>query len=69
MKLTMVGVGYVGIVSGTGFASLGNDVICLDTDETKIEMLKNGRMTIYEPGLEEIFKTNVIAGRLTFTTD
>jgi len=69
MKLTMVGVGYVGIVSGTGFASLGNDVICLDTDETKIEMLKNGRMTIYEPGLEEIFKTNLKAGRLIFTTD
>jgi UDPglucose 6-dehydrogenase len=69
MKLTMVGVGYVGIVSGTGFASLGNDVICLDTDEKKIDMLKNGRMTIYEPGLEELFKTNLKAGRLAFTTD
>ncbi len=69
MKLAMVGVGYVGIVTGSGFANLGNDVICLDSDETKINALKNGRMTIYEPGLEEIFKTNLKAGRIVLTTD
>ena len=69
MKLTMVGVGYVGIVSGSGFANLGNDVVCLDVDESKIDTLRNGKMTIYEPGLEEIFKANVKAKRLTFTTD
>jgi UDPglucose 6-dehydrogenase len=69
MKLTMVGVGYVGMVTGSGFANLGNDVICFDTDKIKIDTLKNGQMTIYEPGLEEIFKTNLKAGRLIFTTD
>ncbi len=69
MKLTMVGVGYVGIVSGSGFANLGNDVVCLDVDDSKIGMLQDGRMTIYEPGLEEIFRANVKAKRLTFTTD
>ncbi len=65
----MVGVGYVGIVTGSGFANLGNDVICFDTDKAKIDILKQGRMTIYEPGLEEIFKTNLKAGRLVLTTD
>ncbi len=69
MKLTMVGVGYVGIVSGSGFANLGNDVVCLDIDDSKIGMLQDGVMTIYEPGLEEIFKANVKAKRLSFTTD
>ena len=69
MKLTIAGTGYVGIVSGVGLANLGNDVICLDIEREKIEKLKNGELTIYEPGLEEIFKRNLASGRLTFTDD
>lgn len=69
MKLTIVGSGYVGLVTGTCFASLGNDVICLDIDEDKIKKLKSGRLPIYEPGLEDMFKRNITQARLTFTTD
>ena len=69
MKLTIVGTGYVGLVTGTGFANLGNDVICLDVDKSKVDQLKNGQLTIYEPGMEEIFKRNLKGGRLKFTTD
>ncbi|MBN1932951.1 MAG: UDP-glucose/GDP-mannose dehydrogenase family protein [Desulfobacterales bacterium] len=69
MKLTIIGTGYVGIVTGTGFANLGNDVICLDVDGEKIKHLTNGKLTIYEPGLEEIFNRNVKSERLRFTTD
>ncbi|MDD2388939.1 MAG: UDP-glucose/GDP-mannose dehydrogenase family protein [Desulfobacterales bacterium] len=69
MKLTIIGTGYVGIVTGTGFANLGNDVICLDVDREKIQHLADGELTIYEPGLEEIFQRNVKGGRLRFTTD
>jgi len=69
MKLTIAGTGYVGLVTGTAFANLGNDVICFDIDREKIATLKNGVIPIYEPGLEEIFKRNVEAGRLKFTGD
>lgn len=69
MKLTMIGTGYVGLVTGTGFANFGNDVICLDVDGSKVDMLSKGKLTIYEPGLEEIFERNMKRGRIKFTTN
>jgi UDPglucose 6-dehydrogenase len=69
MKLTIAGTGYVGLVTGTGFANLGNDVICFDIDGAKIDLLADGIMPIYEPGLEEIYKRNLKTKRLQFTTD
>ena len=69
MKLTVAGTGYVGIVTGTGFANLGNDVICYDVDAEKINTLSSGRLAIYEPGLGEVFQRNLEAGRLHFSTD
>ncbi len=69
MKITMVGVGYVGLVTGTCFANLGNEVICLDIDKEKIEKLNNGIIPIYEPGLNDLVKRNVKEKRLSFTTD
>ena len=67
-KICVVGVGYVGLVTGTCFADLGNQVTCIDIDEAKIERLKAGGMPIYEPGLEEMVRRNVQMGRLRFTT-
>ena len=69
MEITVIGSGYVGLVSGACLAELGNDVLCLDVDPRKIEILNNGGVPIYEPGLDDVIKRNVVAGRLRFTTD
>ena len=69
MKVTVVGTGYVGLVSGACLAEMGNDVICLDVDAAKIAMLDAGGMPIHEPGLDHVVARNVAAGRLSFTTD
>ena len=68
MKITVIGTGYVGLVSGACLADVGNDVLCLDVDAEKIRILKEGGIPIYEPGLEAMVKNNVAAGRLRFTT-
>ena len=67
MKLSIVGTGYVGLVTGTCFAEVGHHVICVDNDVNKVKMLQAGGIPIYEPGLEEMVKKNVAAGRLSFT--
>src|SRR5487761_2467633 len=69
MRITIIGTGYVGLVSGACLADLGNDVMCLDIDPRKIETIRSGEMPIYEPGLKEIVLRNVEAGRLQFTTN
>lgn len=67
MKICVIGTGYVGLVAGTCLADMGNEVICVDNDLNKLEKLKNGVIPIYEPGLEELIKSNVMEGRLVFS--
>ena len=67
-KITVVGTGYVGLVTGTCFAETGNDVLCVDIDEAKVEMMRAGKVPIYEPNLDTYFERNISAGRLNFTT-
>jgi UDPglucose 6-dehydrogenase len=69
VKLSMIGTGYVGLVTGACFAEVGNDVLCLDIDTAKVEKLRNGIIPIFEPGLSEMVKRGVAAGRLRFTSD
>jgi UDPglucose 6-dehydrogenase len=69
MKVSVIGTGYVGLVTGTCLAEVGNDVLCLDVDVNKINILEQGGIPIYEPGLEDMVRRNVAAGRLRFTTD
>jgi UDPglucose 6-dehydrogenase len=69
LKITIVGTGYVGLVTGACFAEVGNDVLCLDVDAAKIRTLESGGIPLYEPGLLEVVKRNRAAGRLHFTTD
>jgi UDPglucose 6-dehydrogenase len=69
MKITVIGTGYVGLVSGACFADLGNDVLCLDIDEKKVAMLRAGGIPIHEPGLAPVVRRNAESGRLRFTTD
>ena len=69
MEITVVGTGYVGLVTGVCFAEVGYSVTCFDIDESKIAALSEGRCPIYEPGLEEMIKRNLKEGRLRFTFD
>src|SRR5688572_12975849 len=69
MRLTIFGSGYVGLVTGACFAEVGNNVLCVDVDQRKVEMLKRGESPIYEPGLDDLLKKNLEAGRIKFTTD
>ena len=69
MKIAVIGTGYVGLVSGTCFSQTGVDVVCVDVDKQKINMLNNGLIPIFEPGIEDIIKYNVEKGRLSFTTN
>jgi len=69
MNISIVGTGYVGLVTGTCFADVGNQVLCVDRDQAKIDMLLDGKIPIFEPGLESLVKTSVDQRRLQFTTD
>ena len=67
MKISAIGTGYVGLVTAACLAELGNDVACIDINQEKIKMLKNGRIPIYEPGLEDMVQRNYSNGRLSFS--
>lgn len=69
MRIAMIGTGYVGLVSGTCFADFGHEVVCVDIDAAKLDRLRDGHMPIYEPGLDQLVKSNLDAGRLDLTTD
>jgi len=69
MKITVIGTGYVGLVTGACLAEMGNDVVCLDIDPRKIEILNTGGVPIHEPGLDKVVQRNAAAGRLRFTTE
>ena len=69
MKITIIGTGYVGLVTGTCLAETGNDVLCIDIDKNKVEKMQNGIVPIYEPHLDVLFERNIDASRLTFSTD
>ena len=69
MRICVVGTGYVGLVAGAGFADMGNEVVCIDIDAGKVERLRRGELTIFEPGLEPLVQSNVAEGRLRFSTD
>ena len=68
MKITVVGTGYVGLVTGTCLAETGNDVLCIDIDENKVKTMQDGKVPIYEPHLDILFERNINAGRLKFST-
>ena len=69
MNITMIGTGYVGLVTGACLADMGNEVLCIDVDESKIERLLHGEIPIHEPGLDKVVHRNVAAGRLRFSAD
>ena len=69
MNIAVVGTGYVGLVTGTCFAEMGNHVVCIDIDAHKVAQLKKGKVPIYEPELDVLFERNIKAGRLQFNTD
>jgi UDPglucose 6-dehydrogenase len=69
MKISVIGTGYVGLVSGACFADVGNTVLCLDVDQRKIDMLNNGEIPIHEPGLDSLVQRNAAAGRLLFSSN